>query len=180
MSRPIDYLPLVSRAVARWAGAYGVRVPVELVLAVMRRENAAADPAKVTPEPSRPGHSSYGLMQVLDTTAVELGYRNPRELLDPAAGVDAGVHYLAKQLARYGGRLAPAVAAYNAGTARYTQSGAFINQGYVDDVVRFFRELGGSPATSAAVLTLALMGVGLFFGGAMASAPRRRRRRRAA
>lgn len=79
---------------------------------------------------------SFGLMQVMGQTARELGFTGIflTELLDPATGLDWGCRYLKKQVDRYRGDLESAVAAYNAGSARRTDQGQWVNQGYVDKV----------------------------------------------
>jgi len=84
------------------------------------------------------GHTSYGLMQVLDDTATWLGLSgSPAQLLVPAVGIDYGVHYLCYQLQRYYGNVSDAVAAYNAGTAFLSEAGSstYVNQSYVDRVL---------------------------------------------
>lgn len=82
--------------------------------------------------------ASYGLMQTLYSTAKGLGYGGtPEGLYDPATSIEFGTAYLAKQLRRYNGNVPYAVAAYNSGTA-YMREGTFVNQAYVDRVMRFY------------------------------------------
>lgn len=135
MSDLRDYLPAIDAAIQAWAPAYGVAITRSLVGGIMLQENPALDPAAVTAEPN--GRQSFGLMQVEDSTAATLGYPDPSALLDPAVGIDAGVHYLAHQLARYQGDQDAAIAAYNAGSVRYTTSETFVNSDYVDRVKAF-------------------------------------------
>ena len=86
--------------------------------------------------------ASYGLMQTLFSTAKELGYTGtPEGLYDPATSLEFGTRYLKRQLSRYGGDVEKAAAAYNAGSAIRSNDGrGWINQAYVDRVLRFFRE----------------------------------------
>jgi hypothetical protein len=56
-----------------------------------------------------------GLMQVLPSTARELGVRRAGALFDPEQNLDAGVRYLKLLLQQYGGDVRTALAAYNAG-----------------------------------------------------------------
>ena len=93
-------------------GRYGVEPA--LILAVIEVESGG------NPRAANPADPSYGLMQLLLSTARELaGNANlsPDDLYDPNLNVDLGTRYLAHQLSRYGGDYAQAISAYNAGTA---------------------------------------------------------------
>jgi soluble lytic murein transglycosylase-like protein len=82
-----------------------------------------------------------GLMQVMPSTAQGVDPSvTPAALWDPVTNIDIGVHYLADQLRRYGGNVAQAVSAYNAGHATDA------NQSYVDKVIG---TLWPTPATDA-------------------------------
>ena len=157
---PLDrYLPLAQQSAARWSGALGIQIPVNLAMAVMRQENPRGDTTLAVREPN--GNLSRGLMMVQDTTAIDLGLKDPRLLTTPAIGIDYGVRYLGHQLVRYRGNVASAVAAYNAGTARFTERETFTNQSYVDRVLGFLRELE-QPVPAAAIGLGVLAIVGLF------------------
>jgi soluble lytic murein transglycosylase-like protein len=56
-----------------------------------------------------------GLMQVMPSTARDLGVRSAKMLFDPQANLEAGVKYLKFLLERFNGDLVNALAAYNAG-----------------------------------------------------------------
>jgi soluble lytic murein transglycosylase-like protein len=77
----------------------------DLVLAVVSVESAFRPEAV-----SRKG--AQGLMQLMPGTARELGVADP---FDPAANLDGGARYLSALVARYGGDVSKALAAYNAG-----------------------------------------------------------------
>jgi soluble lytic murein transglycosylase len=102
-------------AVRRWSKRY--RIDSMLVYALIRQESQFNPRA----------HSSadaYGLMQLIPTTAAQvskwIGLRPPsrESLTQPNLNVRLGTRYLANLLRRYKGRLALAVAAYNAGPSR--------------------------------------------------------------
>ncbi|HYZ30657.1 MAG TPA: lytic transglycosylase domain-containing protein, partial [Crenalkalicoccus sp.] len=119
--------------VVRRAGATGLMAPAEgwptpwpapggnvepaLVHAIARQESNF-DPEAVSSSNAR------GLMQLLPSTAQQvakrLGARHTVLLLtaDPAHNLRLGAAYLEELLARYGGALPLAIAAYNAGPAR--------------------------------------------------------------
>jgi soluble lytic murein transglycosylase-like protein len=67
--------------------------------------------------------SSYGLMQVMYTTALEHGYGQaydaPEFLFIPTVGLDAGCEHLAKQIEWANGDLLKALAAYNGGQGNW-------------------------------------------------------------
>lgn len=78
---------------------------------------------------ARGAAGEVGLMQVMPATARSVDPSvSTSDLWDPITNIDVGAHYLANQLARYGGDVAKAVSAYNAGTATSR------NQPYVDKV----------------------------------------------
>jgi soluble lytic murein transglycosylase-like protein len=56
-----------------------------------------------------------GLMQVMPSTARELGLTSARALFDPKENLETGVKYLKFLLERFDGDLPTAIAAYNAG-----------------------------------------------------------------
>jgi soluble lytic murein transglycosylase-like protein len=167
------YAALAGSSASRWGQALGVTIPLELVLAVMQQENPAADPRLLTHESGR--RISRGLMMVLEDTARSLGLDDPMQLHDPATGIDVGVQYLGEQLARYGGSIPTAVAAYNAGSARFTEQEHFVNQAYVDRVLGFLRDFQqGAAAWGPWILGGLVTIVGLY-AAYKAAQPRRRR-----
>jgi soluble lytic murein transglycosylase-like protein len=80
------------------------RLPANLVRAVVRVESSGQADSVST-------KGAVGLMQVMPSTAKEMGVRDPS---DPWENLYAGTKYLSQQIARFG-NLSHALAAYNAG-----------------------------------------------------------------
>lgn len=120
-----------------------------IVKAIMRQESNF-DPYAQRSEP-KINDASIGLMQILVKTARWMN-QTPNKpfdemrdlLLNPAFNIATACKYLAYLSARYGPMREPKslvkiVAAYNAGSAIYKKSAptVFVNQSYVDSVLRF-------------------------------------------
>jgi soluble lytic murein transglycosylase-like protein len=86
----------------------------DLLRAVIEKESSRL-PCAISPK------GAQGLMQLMPSTAAELGVEDP---FDPAENVAAGARLLRRLLARYGGDLALALGAYNAGPAWIDAFGA--------------------------------------------------------
>lgn len=99
-------------AVKAASAEFSVRVP--LIKGVIGAESAFVPTAR-RGEPQL-GDASYGLMQVLYSTAKGLGYSGtPDGLRDPATNIHYGTKLLAQNLSRTGGDEASAISAYNGG-----------------------------------------------------------------
>lgn len=132
-------------ALAEQAGARYAVDPA-LVMAVIQVESS------YNPRAVNPSDPSYGLMQMLPSTATLVAGRpvSGQELLDdPGLAVDLGTQYLAMGIARYGNTGA-GIAAYNAGVARKNAQGQYVNsqgattvQAYVDKVLDAYIDLSG-------------------------------------
>ncbi len=89
----------------------------KLLRAVVEQESAYL-PCAVSSKGAR------GLMQLMPDTGQQLGVH---DLLDPKENVEAGAKYLKQLLVKYGGDLAQALGAYNAGPAAVDQAGGIPN-----------------------------------------------------
>lgn len=86
--------------------------------------------------------TSWGLMQVMGAVYREYGYNNwlPEISCDIETQLLYGCKHLNKLNRRWGSYLWDVVAAYNAGSPRRTTEGYYINQGYVDSIMKHKRE----------------------------------------
>jgi len=89
------------------------------------------------------GAGAMGPAQLMAITAKELGVDDP---FDPRQGIDGGARYLRRQLVRFRGDTALALAAYNAGPGAVA-GGRVPRRGetsrYVEKVLAAYRSLGG-------------------------------------
>jgi soluble lytic murein transglycosylase len=87
-----------------------------LLMLAMIRQESSFDPR------AQSGAQAMGLTQVVPSTGRDIARRlgrdgfTARDLFKPAVSLEFGSSYLALLLGEYGGRVFPAVAAYNAGT----------------------------------------------------------------
>lgn len=87
-------------------------VPAAWVFAVIRTESKGNPRAVNQSDPS----GAWGLMQILYTTAVGLGYKGqPEGLFDPDLNVHLGTKYLAQLRGQYGNDFSRVYSAYNSG-----------------------------------------------------------------
>lgn len=103
--------PVIAPLIEGAANAH--RLAPALIRAVIEKESAFK-PCAV----SRKG--ALGLMQLMPATAEQLGLR---DVFDPKGNIDAGTKYLKQLLDKYGGDLAKALGAYNAGPTTVDQAG---------------------------------------------------------
>lgn len=123
------------------AGRYGV--DPALVSAVINQESAG-NPAAIGRE-TKYG-TAKGLMQLLDSTAADMGVRDP---FDPKQNIEGGTKYLSQLLNRYNGDQTMALAAYNFGPANVDAGKKWPQEtrDYVTKIMHSLRESG--PQLSA-------------------------------
>jgi soluble lytic murein transglycosylase-like protein len=108
-SLPDDQLnPLIEEAARRES------VQAELLRSVIRQESGAR-PCAVSAK------GAQGLMQLMPATSQQFGVADP---FDPRQNITAGTKFLKQLLARYGGDVTKALAAYNAGPAQVDRAGS--------------------------------------------------------
>jgi soluble lytic murein transglycosylase-like protein len=121
-------------------------VDANLVRAVIETESGG-NPSAV----SRKG--AVGLMQLMPTTALELGVKN---MYNASENLEAGVRYLHTLLDRYGNDLDKALAAYNAGAGAVDRAGGVPKYRETRDYVKkvtnnYFAADAGKPMGTAGV-----------------------------
>lgn len=85
--------------------------------------------------------TSWGPMQIMGQVARERGFERAflSALCQPDLGIDMGCAQLAYFRSRFEAEhgFDAVIAAYNAGSPRYTDDGAFVNQTYLDKVMHY-------------------------------------------
>lgn len=104
---PADVKPIITREAEKH------KLDTRLVQAVVETESAYS-PCAVS------SAGAMGLMQLMPATAESLQVTDP---FDPNQNITAGTAFLKQMLERYGGDVAKALAAYNAGPARVDAAG---------------------------------------------------------
>jgi soluble lytic murein transglycosylase-like protein len=117
-------------------------VDADLIRAVIEVESGF-DPRAVSPAGAR------GLMQLMPTTAADLGVQNP---FDPGQNIDGGTRYLKQLLGRYGGNRRLALAAYNWGMGNLEKRPEALpreTQRYLVKVEQSYRRYAGTALARA-------------------------------
>lgn len=119
-------------------------VPANLIKSVIKAESNG-QPLAVS------GAGAKGLMQLMDTTAGDMGVRN---VFNPAENVLGGTRYLKLLLDRFGGDEKKALAAYNAGPATVDRFNGVPpyqeTKAYVERVLKHKQSLDAAGAVAAA------------------------------
>lgn len=116
--------PLIEHA------ATSYKLEAKLIRAVIEKESGFR-PCAVSPK------GAQGLMQIMPATAGQLGVH---DAFDPKQNIDAGAQFLRQLMDRFGGDLAKALGAYNAGPAVVDSAGSVPDipetQEYVDTILK--------------------------------------------
>ncbi|MDZ7260805.1 MAG: transglycosylase SLT domain-containing protein [candidate division KSB1 bacterium] len=115
------------------AASQKYQVDVHLIQAVMAQESSG-NPWAVSSKGAK------GLMQLMETTAQEMGVRN---IFDPRENIFGGTKYLAILLERFNGDISLALAAYNAGPGAVEKYGGIPpykeTQNYIKMVLNYLK-----------------------------------------
>ena len=107
--------PVPAGQIAAWTADAARREGLDpALLRAMARQESAFQPCAVSPK------GAMGIMQLMPATAEQLGVSNP---FDPRQSIEAGARLLKQLLGRFGGDLALALGAYNAGPGRVDAAG---------------------------------------------------------
>jgi len=124
------------------------QIPVDIIKAIIKVESNW-DPNARRYE-AHLKDSSLGLMQLLTKTAKAVSGNftlTEFQILQPTLNILLGTKYLREQLNTYK-TIDNAIAAYNAGSPRFTSMGNYVNQAYVDKVnkwIKFYKVLPLTP-----------------------------------
>ncbi len=131
LERLSQYRDIINNA----SNLYGVDKNV--IKSVILTESAAKEKAVS-------GAKAKGLMQLIDSTANDMGVKN---IWDPKQNIYGGTKYLAEMLRKYNGNLNLALASYNAGPGNVDKYGGIPpfeeTKNYVKRVVGYLNHLNG-------------------------------------
>jgi len=129
-----DILSTYNDSITKYAGQYGI--DANEIAAVIQTESSG-NPNAYLAEPKL-NDASYGLMQLLGTTAQALGYQGDvNGLYDPDTNISLGTKLLAQLHAKYGDNAAAVYSAYNSGSGTAYQT----NSQVASNVQRFLDNL---------------------------------------
>lgn len=134
-SKAMDRLNKYEDIINAASNSFGV--DKNLIKSVILTESAANDNAVSSAK-------AKGLMQLIDSTATEMGVSN---VWDPKENIFGGTKYLAEMLRKYNGDINLALASYNAGPQNVDKYGGIPpfeeTQNYVQRVKGYFNHLNG-------------------------------------
>lgn len=156
-----DILATYGDTITKYAGQYGVD-PNEIASVI--QTESSGNPNAFRAEPKYPP-GSYGLMQILYTTAQGLGYAGtPDGLFDVDTNINLGTQLWAQLKGQYGDDPAALYSAYNSGSATAYQSNSQVSsnvQRFLDSLSSLATEAGQAISENPETST------GLLIGGAL-------------
>lgn len=133
--RAIERLSKYENIIDKASANFGVNK--NLIKSVILTESAAREDAVS-------GAKAKGLMQLIDSTATDVGVNN---VWDPAQNIFGGTKYLGELLRKYNGNVKLALASYNAGPVNVDKYGGVPpfeeTQNYVKRVMGYLNHLNG-------------------------------------
>ncbi len=134
-TQAMDRLGKYENIIDQAAGYFGV--DKNLIKSVILTESAANDKAVSSAK-------AKGLMQLIDSTASEMGVSN---VFDPKENIFGGTKYLSEMLRKYNGNVQLALASYNAGPDSVDKYGGVPpfdeTQSYVKRVIGYLNHFNG-------------------------------------
>jgi soluble lytic murein transglycosylase-like protein len=134
-SKATDRLGKYESFINEASNSYGV--DKNLIKSVILTESAANEKAVSSAK-------AKGLMQLIDSTASQMGVNN---VFDPKENILGGTKYLSEMLRKYNGNLNLALASYNAGPENVQKYGGVPpfeeTQNYIKRVIGYFNHLNG-------------------------------------
>jgi soluble lytic murein transglycosylase-like protein len=134
-SKATDRLSKYEGIINEASNSYGV--DKNLIKSVILTESAANEKAVSSAK-------AKGLMQLIDSTASQMGVNN---VFDPKENINGGTKYLSEMLRKYNGNLNLALASYNAGPENVQKYGGVPpfeeTQNYIKRVIGYFNHLNG-------------------------------------
>jgi len=157
---PLEPASHIDNFIKDAAREYGI--DYELLKAHAKRESDFRQ--DVVREEPQINDASIGVMQVLVKTAqwiMKDTSIDRSRLMQPQYNIRVGARYIKYQLDRYNGDVKKAIAAYNAGSARYKSDGTtFINQPYVDFVFEWYEKYKAGNISSYLGIGIILLAIG--------------------
>ncbi len=143
-NKAMDRLSQYSNIINQASDLYGVNK--NLIKSVILTESSAKEKAIS-------GANAKGLMQLVDSTATEMGVKN---IWNPKQNIFGGTKYLAEMLRKYNGNLDLALASYNAGPQNVDKYGGIPpfeeTQNYVKRVLGYLNHFnGGNNGTERSI-----------------------------
>lgn len=118
-----------------WSTLY--ELPTSLVMAIIAQESSFNSYAnKYEPKLN---DNSYGLCQILHTTAQDLGFNDlPEKLYDDNINLKFALKFLSNKYIKYNKNIKDTISAYNAGYSTKQKDDTYLNQDYVNKVLSYY------------------------------------------
>lgn len=113
------------------------QLPVSLIMGIIAQESGFNQYA--SRYESSINDTSYGLMQILYTTAHDIGFnQQPENLFDIDTNLNFGCKFLSSKYKKYNKNLYDTISAYNGGSTKKLSNGTYKNQDYINKVLSYY------------------------------------------